>query len=162
VGEAKLHTKRLELRPLDETDLPWYAELRARDGFDAAAAAARLHEAVAHWELHAFGKFAVFVAGEPAGLITLNHAGEGLVGIAADEIDLGWYVLPHLWGRGIAPEAAGAVVDWTRSAGIGPLVVYIRRGNTASTRVAEKLGLRRDADGRARDGEPLEIYRYKQ
>jgi RimJ/RimL family protein N-acetyltransferase len=154
-----LRTERLELRPLGDEDLAWYAELRARDGFDGAAAAARHAEALEHWAVHGFGKFAVHLDGEPAALITLNHAGEGLEGIEANEVDLGWYTLPHLWGRGIAPEAAGAVIEWARANGIGPLVVYLRTGNAASRRVAEKLGLRRDADGRASDAERVEIYR---
>jgi RimJ/RimL family protein N-acetyltransferase len=154
-----LRTERLELRPLDECDLPWYAELRARDGFDRDSAALRHSEALSHWALHGFGKFAVLLAGEPAGLITLNHAGDGLEGIAPDEIDLGWYVLPHLFGREIAPEAARAVLAWLREVGIGPVVAYIRLGNAASVRVAEKLGLRRDADGSARDGAPVTVYR---
>ena len=157
--EPTLRTERISLRPLDESDLAWYAELRARDGFDLPAAKARLREAIAHWREHGFGKYAIFLDGEPAGLITLDHAGEGLVGIEPHEIDVGWYVLPHLWGRGIATEAARAVVEWLAASGIGPLVVYIRRGNVASTRVAEKLGLERQPDGRAPDGEPVEVWR---
>ena len=158
-SEHMLRTKRLQLRPIAQVDLPWYAELRSRDGIDAAAAATRLANAIGHWASRGFGKFSIFLEGDPAGLITLNDAGAGLVGIAAEEIDLGWYVLPHLWGQGIAPEATRAVMDWAVTAEIGPLVVYIRRGNRSSTRVAEKLGLRRWDDGLAQDGEPIEIYR---
>ena len=154
-----LRTGRLELRPLDESDLPWYAALRAGAGVPWRAAALRHGEALAHWARHGFGKFAVFLDGEPAGVITLNHAGERLGGIAADEIDLGWYVLPHLWGRGIAPEAAAAAVAWARERGIAPLVAYLRPQNAASRRVAEKLGLVRDTDGRAKNGDAVEIYR---
>jgi len=158
-SEPCLRTERLELRPIRADDLPWYAELRARDGFDVAAAEARLRAAVAHWHEHGFGKLVIFLGREPAGLIPLNHAGEGLVGIEPDEIDVGWYARPHLWGSGIAPEAARAVVEWLDSVGIGPVVVYIRRGNRASTRVAEKLGLERQPDGLAQDGDAIEIWR---
>lgn len=156
---AQLRTVRLDLRPLEERDLPWYAALRARDGFDEAATAARLAGALAHWREHGFGKLAIDLGGEPAGLITLDYAGEGLGGIEPHEIDVGWYVLPHLWGRGIAPEAARAALSWLRAQGLGPVVVYVRRGNAASLRVAEKLGLRRDPDGSARDGAPVAVYR---
>lgn len=159
VPRPVLRTPRLELRPLDESDLPWYAELRARDGFDYTAALRRHSEALEHWALHRFGKFAVLLEGEPAGLITLNYAGEGIGGVGAEEVDLGWYTLPHLWGRGIAPEAAGAVVAWAREQRIGPLVVFLHHDNAPSRRVAEKLGLRRDADGRSRSGRLLEVYR---
>jgi RimJ/RimL family protein N-acetyltransferase len=155
----RLRTERVDLRPLDGSDLAWYAELRARDGFDLAAATARHREALEHWARHGFGKFAVLLDGEPAALVTLNHTGEGVEGVGAEELDLGWYTLPHLWGRGIAPEAAQAVIEWARGAGLGPLVVFLHADNGASRRVAEKLGLRRDADGRSRSGRLVEVYR---
>ena len=157
-SEHMLRTKRLQLRPIAQIDLPWYAELRSRDGIDAAALRHVSPTPSGIWRLVG-SKFSIFLEDDPAGLITLNDAGAGLVGIAAEEIDLGWYVLPHLWGQGIAPEATRAVMDWAVTAEIGPLVVCIRRGNRSSTRVAEKLGLRRWDDGLAQDGEPIEIYR---
>lgn len=152
-----LRTERLELRPLDESDLCWYAELRSAVTWRAAMQ--RHSEALEHWAQHGFGKFAVRLDGGAAGVITLNYAGEGLGGIDADEIDLGWYVLPHLWGRGVAPEAAAAVVEWARARDIGPLVAYLRPENAASRRVAEKLGFVRDTDGRAMNGDAVEVYR---
>jgi len=159
VPAATLQTARLRLRPLEESDLLWFAELRMTSGHSWSQAAKRLSEALEHWSLHSFGKFAVLNDDDPVGVITLNFVGETLVGIGADEVDLGWYVLPERWGEGIAAEAARSVVDWAHAQGIGPLVAYLRPANAASRRVAQKLGFVRVGDGRAKNGDAVEIYR---
>ncbi|MEJ7570010.1 MAG: GNAT family N-acetyltransferase [Gaiellaceae bacterium] len=159
VPAATLQTARLRLRPLDESDLLWFAELRMTSGHSWSQAAKRLSEALEHWSLHSFGKFAVLNDDDPVGVITLNFVGETLVGIGVDEVDLGWYVLPERWGEGIAAEAARSVVDWAHAQGIGPLVAYLRPANAASRRVAQKLGFVRVGDGRAKNGDAVEIYR---
>lgn len=92
-------------------------------------------------------------------MITVDYSGEGLVGIRPEEVDLGWYVRPDRWGAGIAPEAAAAAIAWCAEQGIAPLVVRLRPGNAASRRVAEKLDFRLDGEGRAKNGDAVEIYR---
>ena len=154
-----LRTERLELRPLDESDLQWFAALRAENGQPWSQAAKRLSDALEHWALHGFGKFAILDRGEPVGVVTLNFAEEGLVGIRSDEVDLGWYVRSDRWGEGVASEAARAVVEWARAQELGPLVVYLRPANAASRRVAEKLGFALSGEGRAKNGDVVEIYR---
>lgn len=58
-----------------------------------------------------------------------------------------WYILhPSLWGRGYIPEAAEAVLDFA----FGPLHLHRMWAdcdprNTASVRVATKLGMRQEA-----------------
>lgn len=58
-----------------------------------------------------------------------------------------WYILnPAYWGRGLIPEAARALLGH----GFGELrlhriIVDCEPENTASIRVAEKLGMRREA-----------------
>jgi RimJ/RimL family protein N-acetyltransferase len=58
-----------------------------------------------------------------------------------------WYILnPEYWGRGIIPEAAHALLAF----GFGELnlhrvIVDCEPANVASMRVAEKLGMRREA-----------------
>jgi RimJ/RimL family protein N-acetyltransferase len=58
-----------------------------------------------------------------------------------------WYVLRRdLWGNGYIPEAARALVDFGfRSLKLHRVLVDCDPGNLASLRVAEKLGLRREA-----------------
>ena len=49
----------------------------------------------------------------------------------------------HAWGRGIATEAAGAVVQHGFDAGLTRIVACALAENPASVRVLEKVGMRR-------------------
>ena len=63
-------------------------------------------------------------------------------------IEIGYRYLPKAWGRGIASEAAARALDHGfRVFGFDPIVAVIHPENRASQRVAEKIGLRRQADG---------------
>ncbi|MBA3348818.1 MAG: GNAT family N-acetyltransferase [Actinobacteria bacterium] len=154
-----LRTARLELRPLDESDLPWYAALRADPRFSRKSTWRESEESLgrklSHWAVHGFGGFAV--PGD--GVIALGYTGSGFEGIEPHEVDLGWFVRAERWGQGIATEAARAVLEFARREEIGPLVVRMAPGSAASRRVAEKLGFVRDGDGRARNGDAVEVYR---
>jgi len=55
--------------------------------------------------------------------------------------DLAWVVTPSEQGRGVASEAAAAVVTWLSLNGVGRLQASIHPDNTASERVARRLGL---------------------
>jgi RimJ/RimL family protein N-acetyltransferase len=59
------------------------------------------------------------------------------------EIELAYHYLPATWGHGYATEAAQVVLDY----GFGKLhldeiIALVMRGNTASSRVVEKAGMR--------------------
>jgi RimJ/RimL family protein N-acetyltransferase len=57
--------------------------------------------------------------------------------------ELGWALVQAHWGDGYATEAARAVRGWAREErGVGRLVSLIALTNTASQRVAERLGAR--------------------
>ena len=59
-----------------------------------------------------------------------------------DEIEIGYHVRRDLWGRGLAPEAAGACRDYGFARlSVDRLVSLIRPENRPSRRVAEKTGL---------------------
>jgi RimJ/RimL family protein N-acetyltransferase len=69
------------------------------------------------------------------------------------EIEIGWRLVRDAWGRGIASEAARIVVAHALdTVGLDSIVAGIAEGNTASQRVAEKLGMKREgfADGYVR------------
>jgi RimJ/RimL family protein N-acetyltransferase len=51
--------------------------------------------------------------------------------------ELGWALVRSMWGNGYATEAARAVFEWTT---VTPLVSVIAPANTASQRVAQRLG----------------------
>src|SRR5690606_26565150 len=58
-----------------------------------------------------------------------------------------WYILhPAYWGRGFIPEAARALLAFGfGELGLHRVIVDCDPGNAASIRVAEKLGMRREA-----------------
>jgi RimJ/RimL family protein N-acetyltransferase len=117
---------------------------------------------LAHWRREGFGHWLVEEDGRFAGVLEVHRAGEGIGGIEPDEVELGWTVVEALRGRGIATEAArAAAVDAFERAGVPRLVAYIRPENAASIRVAEKLGMRHEADGLTRSGDPMLIFRLR-
>jgi RimJ/RimL family protein N-acetyltransferase len=75
----------------------------------------------------------------------LGHAGLRLLPELGGETEILYLLDSACWGRGLATEAAAAA----RDAGLGPLglgqlVAYAAPENRASTRVMEKIGMRRD------------------
>jgi len=59
-----------------------------------------------------------------------------------DETEIGYHVRRDLWGRGLAPEAAGACRDYGfERLGVERLISLIRPENLPSRRVAQKVGL---------------------
>ncbi len=68
-------------------------------------------------------------------------------------IEIGWRLSPTAWGNGYAVEAARALVaHGFETVGLGEIIAEIDPANTASIRVAEKLGMRRgeNFDGASR------------
>jgi RimJ/RimL family protein N-acetyltransferase len=61
---------------------------------------------------------------------------------AALEASIAWVIAPDFQGHGLATEAAGAMLDWLKGHGVGPLVAYVHPCHAASQAVARKLGLR--------------------
>ena len=64
---------------------------------------------------------------------------------------LGYAIVPAFRGRGLATEAAAAVLDWADRHGVD-VYASVRPPNPASARVLEKIGMRladcyRDEDG---------------
>lgn len=154
-AELRLETPRLVLRPLEEHDLPAMTvyrgdpevcrflpfppqgvdEIRARIG-------------------HILG--ATSLAGENAGVAVgafRRDDGEllgDLVLFHADatngSVEIGWVIRPDVAGRGYATEAARALLDAAfRLYGMRRVVARIDADNTASARLAERLGMRLEA-----------------
>ena len=78
-----------------------------------------------------------------------THAGEfvGDCGLTMQEVEgqwfveSGWHVRSNLRRQGYAAEAATAVRDAARKAGVEHLIAIIRPDNVPSQRVAAKIGL---------------------
>ena len=76
-----------------------------------------------------------------------------------DEVELVYVIAVEFWGRGYATEAAGAVRDHAfRELSITRLVSLIHPANTASERVAVKLGMRFESDTVRPNGRTLKVF----
>jgi RimJ/RimL family protein N-acetyltransferase len=128
----------------------------SRDRAEAVAAAQR-----DHWSRHGFG-WRVAIERETdreLGFIALNFAGEGTVGLAPDEYEIGWWLDPAARGQGYAREGGAAVRDEAfEKLGAPSVIARIQPDNRPSRAVAEALGLTVDFETFA-DGVPAVIYR---
>ncbi|MFG1841685.1 GNAT family N-acetyltransferase [Micromonospora sp. NPDC049175] len=149
---SSLTTPRLLLRPLRGDDLDAFAAVNAQpevmryihDGrtLDRAATAERLATYQRHWDEHGFGLYRVEVreTGELAGFTGL--ATPTFLPEIMPAVEIGWRLGRAYWGRGLATEAAQAVVAHTRAAlALRRLVSIHVVGNEASARVMVKLGM---------------------
>lgn len=62
--------------------------------------------------------------------------------VVGAEAEIAWVVAPAHQGRGLATEAATAMVGWLASAGVTRLVAHIHPDHAASAHVSARLGLR--------------------
>ena len=107
-----------------------------------------------HWVLRAYGPWAIE---RRADGVLLGRAGlwnpDGWPGL-----ELGWVLARHAWGHGYATEGARAALEWAwASVEADRLISVIAPENTASVRVAERLGLSPVRD-ETLDGSPVRIY----
>ena len=145
----RIETARLRLRPFAADDLPELARLLADPDFMAWSVAGPLGESqarrklaaeIASFEVYGFSKLAVEARDAP-GLI--GYCGLGLQvieGLALPE--LGYRLSPAQRGRGLATEAARAVVkDAFGRLGLPEIYAYAEPDNAPSRRVIAKLGM---------------------
>ena len=73
-----------------------------------------------------------------------------------DEVEIAYLIDKRFWGQGLATEAAAAIRDYGFSRlGLSRLVCVIDRDNAASIRVAEKIGMAFEKEGRDELGQFL-------
>jgi RimJ/RimL family protein N-acetyltransferase len=71
---------------------------------------------------------------------------EGLGGNDGRQAEIGWVFAPDVAGQGYATEAARAITDAAfREVGVHRVWAELEPENTASSRVCERLGMRREA-----------------
>jgi ribosomal-protein-alanine N-acetyltransferase len=136
-----LRTKRLILRPFTAADLPAFFEIMSDEQTNTFLPwfpVKTLDQAERMLEERYLSRcargchFAVCLGERPIGYINLD--GEA-------PYDLGYGLLPAYWGRGLAAEAARAVLDWARAQGFPYVTATHDRSNPASGRVMKKLGM---------------------
>ncbi|HEY3725570.1 MAG TPA: GNAT family N-acetyltransferase [Solirubrobacteraceae bacterium] len=124
----------------------------------ASALAAQLRQ---DWQRQGFGwRAAIEIEnGDQVGLAALTYAGAG-AGVAADEYEIGWWLDPAAWGRGLAREGAAAVRDEAFARLKAPSVLArIQPTNGASLAVAAAIGLTHETESVGRAGERIAILR---
>ena len=115
-----------------------------------------------HWARHGFGWRATVDKqdGRAIGLAALAFAGEGTAGLDATDFELGWWLHPGAWGRGLAAESARAMRDEAFEVlGAPSVIARIQHANTASLRVAAAIGMTFERETTGRFGEALGIHR---
>jgi [ribosomal protein S5]-alanine N-acetyltransferase len=76
-----------------------------------------------------------------------------------DEVELNYIIAAAFWGRGYATEAASAIKTYAlNSLRIPRLVSLIHPENTASERVALKLGMKFETETIRPNGKKLKVY----
>ena len=162
-----LHTDRLTLDPWTEADVKLLGDLARTpavmryvgDGTTWSDARIRgvAEHVVAHWAEHGFGWRVARHDGAPVGLIALNRAGAGS-GVDADAYEIGWWLAPSAWGRGLAREGAAAVRDEAFArVGAPSILARIAPANAASLGVAAAIGLTHERRSVGRTGEPIAV-----
>jgi RimJ/RimL family protein N-acetyltransferase len=155
VNVPEVHTERLVLRGFREDDLDEWAAISADsevtrwvgdpDGLSREDAWRKMAYFVGHWALRGYGQWAL-VERDTGELV-------GRAGLLRPEawpgLEVGWLVARTHWGRGFAPEAGRATLEWAREElGADHVVSLIEDDNDRSARVAEKLGM--SVEGRTR------------
>ena len=144
----------MRLRPLDKDDIPDWAQLIYADpdvarylpGPDVTPLerTERLYRHFAgQWPRYGVGEWAVTdrETGELLGQAGLNH----IAGLKETELD--YALAKHAWGRGLATEAASAVVRFAfETAGLARLIGFVVPENVASRRVLERVGFGYERD----------------
>lgn len=159
-GSRTLRTQRLVLRPISWLDL---ADLRRLKG-DAASfgrmlggvrtpgqVEEELAEDMSFWARKKIGIFAIFENGEFIGMTGFHDRPDGR------GIGLRFSLFPHLQGRGLAREAAGAALAFARENEIARVIAVASADNIASQTVLRSIGMRQ-CEIFYRDGREMRVY----
>ncbi|MDQ4069097.1 MAG: GNAT family N-acetyltransferase [Actinomycetota bacterium] len=166
-----LETPRLLLEPWDERRIEDFISLTGDDRvmhyigrggvWTRAEAIERFHAAVDHWRSEAFGWRSVVEkeTRQWIGLIALNRLGPGISGVEEDEIEVGWWLVPTAWQRGIATEGAqAACAEAFVRLGATRVIARCRPANRRSLAVMRRLGMTPWREAVGRYGEELSIH----
>ncbi|MEW9555446.1 GNAT family N-acetyltransferase [Nonomuraea sp. NPDC050783] len=122
--------------------------------------ALRRHEsALEQWADRGFGMRAVIDRDGGAFLGPVSLGDAQASELAPPVLEIGWWVAPSAWGRGIATEAAAAVRDEAFTPlGASSLVACFHSANAASERIMAKLGMSFRDEVSDRYGRPARRY----
>lgn len=145
-----LETQRLILREFQQEDSSQLAPILANSQvmkfsptgiLSTQQTRTKINGFIASYQKNGFGKWAV--------LFKESNRLIGYCGIAVEQIDsvyereIGYRLAPEMWSRRLATEAALATIQYGFEQLKLPYILgIVERGNTASVRVLEKLGMR--------------------
>ncbi len=98
-----------------------------------------LRDKLRHWDSYGFGQW--LWRDRETGEMVGRGGPQWTNASGTDEIEIGWVVVPELWGQGLATELAAASVEVAFGAlGLGEVIAYTLPDNIGSWRVMEKTG----------------------
>jgi len=160
----RIETERLILRAPAETDFPafaaFYGSERARfvgGPITPELAWRMLAMETGHWALRGYGRWIAEekTSGAPVGMIGLFNP-EGW-----PEIEIGWDLFNGFEGKGYATEAARAARSHAYDVlGLPAVMSLVKPANTASARVAERLGARLEDQFLHERHGPMNLWRH--
>lgn len=125
--------------------------------FSAAEIAEMLADDLRHWRDAGFGPWVVV---EPEGGTVVGRVGLHRTSVGGELVtELAWTVHPKWQGRGLATATALEGLRLARSVGLPELVALVLPANTASRRVAEKVGMSHGGGTVTHAGLPHLLYR---
>ncbi len=149
-----LETPRLVLRPMraDDVDdlLAVFGDPRVMASFgeppfDRARMEHWVRRNLDHQDRYGYGLFTLVRKAD--GLVVGDCGLERMDDVASVQAELGYDLRADCWNRGLATEAAAAVRDYSfRALGLPRLFSLVRVVNLASRRVAEKVGMKLEAE----------------
>jgi len=157
-------SERLTLRRPTEADIPALALLWADERVTRFMGGARDFERVSASMLDDLKspppKFDLWPVLERGSEIVVGHCGLLRKKVNdRDEVELIYVIAAEHWGRGYATEAAGAIRDYAfRELAITRLVSLINPANSASERVAAKLGMKFESETFRPGGKTLKLF----
>lgn len=168
---GELETERLSLAVWDEAHLEDFLLLAAEaevtryigpgGPFERAWAVARFQDMLVHWEEHGFG-WRSAVEKETRGwlgFIGINRVPPEAVEVSPGEVEIGWWLTPRVWGRGLATEGALAVRDEAfGSLGLQRVIGRHHPDNLASDRIMRRLGMSFERLAEGKHGEAVCIH----
>jgi RimJ/RimL family protein N-acetyltransferase len=169
VEQAEIRSERLLLRPFEPVDAEAVRQLaddyavsrtllNLPSPYPRSAAERWIATHRRNWEFRTSASYAIILAGPGVllGAVTLSWVHRRLG-------ELGYWTGSAYWNRGYCSEAVGAIIDFAfERLGITKIVAEHLRGNPASGRVMQKVGMRYVGSRRKADrgGNPavMEIY----
>jgi RimJ/RimL family protein N-acetyltransferase len=114
-----------------------------------------------HWSEHGFGWRSTTqkTTGSWIGFIALNYTGPEATKIPVPEVEIGWWLDPALWDKGLALEGALALRDEAFGrVGLDRIIGRYQPDNLASARIMDRIGMRFEREAIGRHGEVVRIH----